>query len=60
MFGQFRIFRKDEDGAVSVDWVVLTAAVIALAGVTVTAIEGSTGSVGDAVGTELTGTTVSK
>ncbi|WP_170332744.1 hypothetical protein [Ruegeria arenilitoris] len=29
----FKNFRKDEDGAVTVDWVVLTAAVVALAAV---------------------------
>ncbi|MCL6285336.1 hypothetical protein M3P21_17540 [Ruegeria sp. 2012CJ41-6] len=29
----FKNFRKDEDGAVTVDWVVLTAAVVALGGV---------------------------
>ncbi len=29
----FKNFRKDEDGAVTVDWVVLTAAVVALAGI---------------------------
>jgi len=33
-------FRKDEDGAVTVDWVVLTAAVVALAGAAYTSIEG--------------------
>ncbi|MEY8830311.1 hypothetical protein AB9K34_18195 [Sedimentitalea sp. XS_ASV28] len=32
-------FRKDESGAVTVDWVVLTAAVVALAGAAYTAIE---------------------
>lgn len=32
-------FRQDEDGAVTVDWVVLTAAVVALAGAAYTAIE---------------------
>lgn len=31
-------FRKDEDGAVTVDWVVLTAAVVALAGAAYTSI----------------------
>jgi Flp pilus assembly pilin Flp len=37
-------FRKDEDGAVTVDWVVLTAAVVALAGAAYTSIEsGATG-----------------
>lgn len=35
----FKNFRKDEDGAVTVDWVVLTAAVVALAGAAYTAIE---------------------
>ncbi|WP_264212733.1 hypothetical protein [Leisingera thetidis] len=35
----FKNFRKDESGAVTVDWVVLTAAVAALAGVVYTAIE---------------------
>ena len=32
-------FRKDEDGAVTVDWVVLTAAVVALAGAAYTSID---------------------
>ena len=32
-------FRKDEDGAVTVDWVVLTAAVVGLAVAAYTAIE---------------------
>ncbi|KAE9627328.1 hypothetical protein FEE96_18255 [Parasedimentitalea maritima] len=34
----FKNFRKDEAGAVTVDWVVLTAAVAALAGVVYTSI----------------------
>jgi Flp pilus assembly pilin Flp len=39
----FKNFRKNEDGAVTVDWVVLTAAVVALAGAAYTSIEtGST------------------
>jgi len=33
-------FRKDEDGAVTVDWVVLTAAVVGLAVAAYTQIEG--------------------
>ena len=32
MLNFIKKFRKDEDGAVTVDWVVLTAAVVALAG----------------------------
>jgi hypothetical protein len=31
MFGNFRTFLHDTDGAVTVDWVVLTAGVVALA-----------------------------
>lgn len=31
MFNFIKNFRKDEDGAVTVDWVVLTAAIVALA-----------------------------
>ena len=35
----FKNFRKDEDGAVTVDWVVLTAAVVGLAVAAYTSIE---------------------
>ncbi|MBY6056885.1 hypothetical protein KUV26_08210 [Leisingera daeponensis] len=47
-------FRKDEDGAVTVDWVVLTAAVAALAGVAYTSVASGVDSVADATGTALT------
>ncbi|MSU88207.1 hypothetical protein GE300_01080 [Rhodobacteraceae bacterium 2CG4] len=30
MLGQLRIFRRDDSGAVTVDWVVLTAAIVGL------------------------------
>ena len=44
MMNFIKNFRKDEDGAVTVDWVVLTAAVVALAGAAYTSIEtGATG-----------------
>lgn len=39
MIKLLRTFRTDEDGAVTVDWVVLTAAVVALAGAAYAAIE---------------------
>ena len=39
MLNFIKTFRNDEDGAVTVDWVVLTAAVVALAGAAYTAIE---------------------
>jgi Flp pilus assembly pilin Flp len=52
-------FRKDEDGAVTVDWVVLTAAVIGLGTVAYTQI--SNGAVGMAtdVNAALSGATIS-
>jgi Flp pilus assembly pilin Flp len=44
---------RDEDGAITVDWVVLTAAICALAVACIISIHGSTGNVGDVVGTWL-------
>ncbi|WP_170639318.1 hypothetical protein [Ruegeria conchae] len=52
-------FRKDEDGAVTVDWVVLTAAVIGLAAVAYQQIEGGATSLADDVDTALSTATVS-
>ena len=43
-------FRNDEDGAVTVDWVVLTAAVVALAGAAYTSIETGAESLTSATG----------
>ena len=47
-------FRKDEDGAVTVDWVVLTAAVVALAGAAYQSIEDGSTSLTSATGTFIT------
>ncbi len=44
-------FRKNEDGAVTVDWVVLTAAVVALAGAAYTAIQDGATSLTSSTGT---------
>ena len=55
MLKRFNSFLSDENGAVTVDWVVLTAAVVALAGVAFTAIQTSSGGVGTGVGNYLTG-----
>jgi len=41
----FKRFAKDETGAVTVDWVVLAAGVVALTGVAVTAVSSSFSSV---------------
>lgn len=42
MFKFLKTFRKDECGAVTVDWVVLTAAVVGLATVAYVALENNT------------------
>jgi len=47
-----RFFRRD-DGAVTVDWVVLTAAVVGLAGVAFTSIQDATGGIGSSTGTAI-------
>ena len=49
MLNFIKNFRNDEDGAVTVDWVVLTAAVIALGGAAYTAIEDGATSMTDNV-----------
>ena len=46
-------FQKEEDGAVTVDWVVLTAAVVGLAAVAFTSIQTASGGVGTGVGSYL-------
>ncbi|WP_425041070.1 Flp family type IVb pilin [Primorskyibacter sp. S187A] len=48
-------FRKDEDGAVTVDWVVLTAAVVGMAIAAYSAIETSANGLITAAGTAVTG-----
>lgn len=53
MFNKILRFTRDEDGAVTVDWVVLTAAVVALAGVAFTSIQTASGGVGNGVGEYL-------
>ena len=54
MLNRLKNFAASEDGAVTVDWVVLTAAVVSLAVAIVFAIQGPTDNVGDGVGTYLT------
>lgn len=51
-------FFRDEDGAVTVDWVVLTAAVVLLAGVAIGALQTATGGLGNSVKQTLTDTEV--
>jgi Flp pilus assembly pilin Flp len=54
MFGKLRRFKKDEDGAVTVDWVVLTAGA-AFVGVTVvTAVLNASTDVSNGIGAKVT------
>jgi Flp pilus assembly pilin Flp len=46
-------FRKDDDGAVTVDWVVLTAAVVALAGAAYGSISSGSAGLTANIATEL-------
>jgi len=50
-------FRKDDSGAVTVDWVVLTAAVAALAGAAYTAIETGSSNLTSTTGSYIAGKT---
>ncbi|WP_238369800.1 hypothetical protein [Heliomarina baculiformis] len=51
-------FLGGESGAVTVDWVVLTAAVVGLAGLAFTSIQTATGGLGSSTGASLSGTEV--
>jgi Flp pilus assembly pilin Flp len=58
MLNFIKNFRADEDGAVTVDWVVLTAAIVGLGIAVLTTVrEGATDLATD-IGTELTDTAV--
>ncbi|WP_103764824.1 MULTISPECIES: Flp family type IVb pilin [Roseovarius] len=48
-------FRKDEEGAVTVDWVVLTAAVVGLGVAGVTAVSGGVNSLAQAISSGVEG-----
>jgi len=50
----FKTFRNDEDGAVTVDWVVLTAAVVGLGILAMTAINTGVEDLSENIGTSLT------
>ncbi len=55
----FNTFLKDESGAVTVDWVVLTAAIVGLGIAVLTSVGTGTVSLADNVSTSLAGTAVS-
>ena len=49
----FNTFLKDESGAVTVDWVVLTAAIVGLGIAVLTSVGGGTTSLADKISSEL-------
>lgn len=55
----FKSFKNDEAGAVTVDWVVLTAAVVGLGVAALAAVKGGTGTLSTAINTHLAGQSIS-
>ncbi|MEI6097349.1 MAG: pilus assembly protein [Alphaproteobacteria bacterium] len=54
MLNLFKNFKNDESGAVTVDWVVLTAAIVGLGIAVMTAVGGNVATLTGTIGTELT------
>ena len=57
MFTRIKNFIRDEVGAVTVDWVVLTAAIIAMGLIVLTSIEGGTVAAADSIAQDVTDST---
>jgi Flp pilus assembly pilin Flp len=55
MLNYIKNFRNDEDGAVTVDWVVLCAAVVGLGVAVMSTVGTSVNTAGGTVGTDITG-----
>lgn len=53
----FKAFRSDESGAVTVDWVVLTAAIVGLGLVVMNTVGGGIGTLSSTISTDLGKTT---
>ena len=53
LFKLAAMFRNDEEGAVTVDWVVLTAAVVGLGVAALAAVKGGTGTLSSAINSHL-------
>ncbi len=51
-------FRRDEDGAVTVDWVVLTAAIVGLGIAVMSSVGGGTTALGDTISDQLGSQTI--
>ena len=54
----FKSFANDEAGAVTVDWVVLTAGIVGLGIIVMTSVGGSVTTLGAAIATKVSATTV--
>ena len=53
LFNMIKEFQRDEDGAVTVDWVVLTAAIVGLGIAVLTTVGGATDDYADEIGSHL-------
>ena len=60
LFKFAKTFKNDESGAVTVDWVVLTAAIVGLGIAVLSSVSGGTTSLADAISSELDGMTLLK
>ncbi|MFN3643387.1 MAG: pilus assembly protein [Gemmobacter sp.] len=58
LFNLFKTFRSDESGAVTVDWVVLTAAIVGLGIVVMQTVGGGIGSLASSISTSVSETQV--
>jgi Flp pilus assembly pilin Flp len=57
-FKLFKNFSNDEDGAVTVDWVVLTAAVVGLGVAALAAVRGGTGALTSKINSHLSNVSI--
>ncbi|SNT18203.1 Flp family type IVb pilin [Tropicimonas sediminicola] len=53
LFNLIKTFRNDEDGAVTVDWVVLTAAIVGLGIATLAAVSGGVSDLSNDISSQL-------
>ncbi|SLN49566.1 Flp family type IVb pilin [Pseudooctadecabacter jejudonensis] len=58
MLNFIKNFRNDEDGAVTVDWVVLTAAIVGLGIAVLSSVSGGTTALGDKISSQLSQQTI--
>ncbi len=58
MLNFIKNFRNDEDGAVTVDWVVLTAAIVGLGIAVLTSVGQGTTALGDKISSQLSAQTI--